>query len=92
MEGIDRLLQAIAEKRMVETQAGEGQQEKMQEVQEAVERISEKNRMPSGISESLAKYFLQYDIPVSEEKMDKLYQYVYQENQTRSKGYFQPLR
>ena len=57
---------------MLVRSAVEGQQEKMQEIQEAVERFSEKNRMPSGISESLAKYFLQYDIPVSEEKMDKI--------------------
>lgn len=68
----DRLLEAISSKRLLEQSALEGQQEKIREIKRAIEQSSVKGRLPDGISGALAEYFVKYDIPVTDDKLESI--------------------
>lgn len=68
----DRLLEAISSKKLLEQSAVEGQQERIRDIKRAIEQSSVKGKLPNGISGALAEYFLKYDIPVTDDKLDNL--------------------
>lgn len=72
LDAFNRLLDAIKSKRLLELSSIEGQQEKIQQVKAAIESASIKNSLPNGISEVIAEYFVRYDIPVTQEKLEQL--------------------
>lgn len=72
LAAFDRLLQAVCDIRTMKENALEGQMERIAEVRETIEKSAIINRLPAGISEALAEYFVKYDIPVTEEKLTDL--------------------
>lgn len=71
-EAFDRLIEAVKSMNELKDAAIEGWQERAGEITKAIERASVKNRLPDGISGVLAEYFLKYDIPVTDEKLEQL--------------------
>lgn len=68
----DRLLEAISGRKLLEQSALEGQQERIRDIKRVIEQSSIKGRLPDGISGALAEYFLKYDIPVTDDKLENL--------------------
>ncbi|MDE6636240.1 MAG: hypothetical protein K2K09_06500, partial [Lachnospiraceae bacterium] len=68
----DRLLEAISSKRLLEQSALEGQQEKIRDIKRAIEQSEVCGRLPDGISGALAEYFVKYDIPVTDDKLESI--------------------
>ena len=72
LEAFDRLLAGIKDKNTMKTDIIEGYQGRVEEIRQAVENAVIKNRLPQGISEVLARYFLMYDIPVTTQKLEDI--------------------
>ncbi|MCI8307165.1 MAG: hypothetical protein HFH14_03850 [Lachnospiraceae bacterium] len=68
----DRLLEAISSKKLLEQSAIEGQQERIRDIRRVIEQSAVKGRLPDGISGPLAEYFVKYDIPVTDDKLENL--------------------
>ncbi|MBE5937612.1 MAG: hypothetical protein E7265_06235 [Lachnospiraceae bacterium] len=72
LEAFDRLIDAIKTGRLFESAVVTGYQEKVQLVMESIKRAQLKNSIPQGMSKALAEYFVKYDIPVTEEKLEQI--------------------
>lgn len=72
LEAFDRLLESIKSKRMLESEALEGQTERMAELEKTIERTVLKNKLPDGVSKALAEYFIRYDIPVTKDRLEQI--------------------
>lgn len=72
IEAFDRLLESIKSTRLIVLSSIEGQKEKIEQIKEAIESAAVKNKLPHGISAVVAEYFVKYDIPVTEEKLEQL--------------------
>ncbi len=72
LEAFERLLESIKAKRELEVSQIVELKAKLDSLREAIESATIKNRIPKGASSAIAEYFIKYDIPVTEEKLEQL--------------------
>lgn len=72
LEAFDRLIEAIKSMNELKESGIEGSKERLVEITKAIESAVLKNKLPDGVSKVLAEYFLKYDIPVTDEKLEQI--------------------
>lgn len=72
LEAFDRLLETINEIKQMQTDALLAQADKIQSMREAIDRANLKNRLPQGVSSALARYFVQYDIALTDDRLESI--------------------